>query len=163
MADKRYFLAAAGLCVLRVTMAAAGPNDSSGATNFRGEGASVSVVTTSLAGPSAGGAFEPAIAIDSANPMRIVVASMSGTSGTHHTDGGAWLWLTEDGGRTWKSRAMQPPAAAGERPTFSADVSPAFATDGTPLLTLITGHLIPGDGGNGGIFVTRLASDLSNA
>ncbi|MFN0177587.1 MAG: hypothetical protein ACKVZ0_02230 [Gemmatimonadales bacterium] len=78
-------------------------------------------------------AFEPHLAIDPANPDRIVVAAQYGIS---RNRGGRkiWTWQSEDGGRIWTGAEMPLPGAA---PTMAADPVVGFATDGAALLTFL--------------------------
>jgi len=78
-------------------------------------------------------AFEPHLAIDPANPDRIVVAAHYGIG---YNRGGRriWTWRTSDGGRTWIG-ADQP--LPNEEAALAADAVVAFGTDGTAYLSFL--------------------------
>ena len=70
--------------------------------------------------------YEPSIAIDPANPARIAVAAQYGVRGGR---GGRniQLWLSEDGGGSWRTTRVPRPRLDGE---FAADALAAFHADG---------------------------------
>jgi hypothetical protein len=113
--------------------------------------------TTITSAHTAGGAevFEPTIAIDPANPDRILAAGMFGVPfGRGGT--GIWLWRSIDGGRSWADRALEPPRIPGVdgTPASAADVIAGFADDGTPLVaSMSAGQSF------GATFVSRLDSE----
>ncbi len=92
---------------------------------------------------------EPALAMDPANPKRLLVAAMYG--GTQ----GIWAWRSADGGRSWRDNALEAPKFPGieAQTVFAADVIAGFGRDGSPLLTWLHGRPA------GGTFVSRLSMD----
>ncbi len=119
------------------------------------------IATTVLTAPDdGGGAYEPSLAIDPVDPMRVTVAAMHGIP---RGRGGKniWVWRTADGGRSWTGEPMRLPQAGNKPPTWAADPVVGVAQDGYTLLASMAGTIAPRDEGlNGGIFVTRRASGI---
>lgn len=115
------------------------------------------VTTTILPGPEGNReAFEPSLAIDPADPRRIVVAAMYGNPGAR---GGRaiWTWETGAGGRSWTSSRMRP-AMVGTKPaSWAADVIAGIAGDSAAVVTSMAGADEPKTDGLGGIIVSRRA------
>jgi hypothetical protein len=109
------------------------------------------VWTTILPDPDSGRAYEPFLALDPANPNRIIVASMV-------KDGrmGQWLWHSDDGGRSWTSRPMPFFIVGGKYAEAGPDVMVDVARDGAVLLGAMAGFV--GSPSEGGIFVGRRAA-----
>ena len=109
-------------------------------------------MTTILPAPPAGRAFEPTLAIDPANPDRMIAGAMRGIL-PHEPRTGIWTWQSTDGGKTWTGGPLQTPRVPGDTgaQVFAADVVAGFSLDGTPLFTTIAGV-----GGPIGTFVSRM-------
>jgi hypothetical protein len=115
--------------------------------------------TTTILAPAAGGeAFEPSIAIDPADPNRLLVAAMYGVPFARGATG-IWVWASRDGGRSWTHGPLDPPRMPGvsSRPTFAADPITGFARDAAPLLAA-KADAPP----LGGTFLSRFGSDIPN-
>jgi hypothetical protein len=111
---------------------------------------------TTVLPPAAGGeAFEPTLAMDPANPDRMIAAAMYGVP---FGRGGAniWVWRSTDGGRTWADGRLEPPRFPDltVQPTFAADVIAGFTSDGDAVLGSMS-DAPP----LGGTFLTRVAGD----
>lgn len=88
------------------------------------------VRTLALAAPAATEpAFEPHVALDPANPDRIVIAAHYGVG---YNRGGRriWSWTSGDGGRTWTGAELPLPR---ENAALAADAVTAFLDDGTAI------------------------------
>lgn len=120
------------------------------------------VATTILPGPEGNReAFEPSLAIDPADPRRIVVAAMYGNPSAR---GGRaiWTWETGDGGRSWSNGRMRPAVVGSKPATWAADVIAGIARDGAAVLTSMAGADEPKTDGLGGIIVSRRAKGDSS-
>jgi hypothetical protein len=117
----------------------------------------VALNTTVLAPAAGGEAFEPTLALDPANPDRILVGAMYGVPfGRGAT--GIWVWQSNDGGRTWTDGRLDPPRwSGGAEPTSAADVIAQFGTDGSPLVATMAGA----DPDPGGTFVSHLSPSIA--
>lgn len=114
---------------------------------------------TSVLFPAGGEAYEPTVAIDPANPDRLIVAAMNGMPPVGKSTG-IVAWSSLDGGRTWQGEALATPRLPGSTgpQVFGADVVAAFAADGTPLLASMSGV-----GESMGVFLSRAPGGFGSA
>lgn len=104
-------------------------------------------------------AFEPFVAIDPANPDRIVVGAQYGP-GYNRAGQRMWTWSSQDGGASWSGARVIPKAFPPAGQALAADLTMGFGPDGTlyhlsltadsapeSLMTAVAALAVSSDGG----------------
>lgn len=87
-------------------------------------------------------AFEPFVAIDPANPDRIVVGAQYGL-GYNRAGRRIWTWSSDDGGRSWSGARVIPKPFPPAGQALAADLTMGFGPDGTLYHLSLTADSAP--------------------